>query len=88
MDQFGETSVVDVLDALNPPEDDVHLRPQTCTRDPARICGARRLNDRVRQVLAVETLAGLSGIARHDSDTSSRESRAEHVYVTQGESRP
>lgn len=92
MKQLEEISVVDVLDALNPPEDDERLRPKTCKRDSTRTCsahrGLRRLNNRVRQALAGETLAELAGTVCHDLDIPSREPRADLVCVTQGESRP
>ncbi len=67
-----EIPVADVLEALNPPEDDEHLRPKSCTHDATRMCGAHRgllrLNDCVRRALANETLAGLEGSVCHDAD--------------------
>lgn len=84
--QLDEISVLDVLDALNPPEDDWRLRPKTCNRDPNRVCsahrGLRRLNDRARQALVGETLAGLAGAVCTDIGISSRSPRAELACVT------
>lgn len=40
MQPLDKISVVDVLDALNPPDDDQRLRPKTCKRDPSRRCSA------------------------------------------------
>lgn len=90
--RLDEIAVVDVLDALNPPEDDERLRPKTCRRDPARMCsahsGLRRLHDRVRQALVGETLAGLAGTVCHDLDTSSRKPRIGLVCMSEGVSSP
>lgn len=84
--KLDEISVIDMLDALNPPEDDERLRPKTCKRDSSRICdahrGMRALNERVRQALAGETLAGLAGTVCSELGTSSREGRTEIACVT------
>lgn len=85
--QFDQISVIDVLDALNPPEDDERLRPKTCERDSRRLCaahsGLQRLNDRVRQSLIGETLAGLEGTVCSDSGAGGAE--AALVSVTLGD---
>ncbi len=83
MKQLDEISVIEVLDALNPREDSERLRPKTCMCDPTRMCRAhrslRRLNGRVRQALAGESVARL---VRSDLGASSREPRAELLCVT------
>lgn len=92
MKPLDEISIVDVLDALNPPEDDERLRPKTCNRKSGRLCSAHRglleLNERARQALVGETLASLAGTICHVLDTPMCEPRAELVCVTQGESIP
>lgn len=92
MKQLDEISIVEVMNALNPSQDDERLRPKTCQRDPARTFsahrGLRRLTDRVRQSLAGETSARLPETVCSDLGTSSRETRAELVCVTQGENSP
>ncbi len=85
---LNEIPVVEVLDALNPPEEDEHLRPRTCNRNPKRMCnahrGLQRLNERVRDALLGETLAELDGTVCHNVDASDSASNSKLVYVTQG----
>ena len=61
--KMDNISVVDVLDALNPPESGECLRPKTCKRDPTNMCqahlGLQHVNNRVRRVLDSETLPDL-----------------------------
>lgn len=63
--RMGEIAVVDVLEALNPSEEESRLRAESCRQDEARLCSAHRglmgLEARMRKVLALETLAGLAG---------------------------
>ena len=84
--------VVDVLDALNPPEDDERLRPKTCKRDSTRMCSAHHglqgINQRVRQALGGETLAALDGTVCSDLGILGGEPRAELVCATEGEYGP
>ncbi len=60
-----DISLIEVLDALNPKEDEDRLRPRSCTGEPSQMCGAHRgllrLNARVRSALGKETLAILVG---------------------------
>ncbi len=88
MKPIDQISVAEVLDALNPPEDDARLRPKSCQRDTAGMCtahtGLRRLNELVRQALVGETLAGLAGTVCSNSDGCSVESRPSLVCVTEG----
>lgn len=87
-----ETLVSDVLDALNPPENDERLRPKSCKREPTRVCsahlGMQRLNERVRQTPAARTLAGLVGTMCSDLEQPDSESGVALACVTQGESGP
>jgi len=87
--KLNAVSVTDVLDALNPPEDDARMRPESCKRDPTELCsahrGLQRLNDRVRKALAGEMLTGLTGTVCTDVDLSSGNRRAELVSLSQGE---
>lgn len=86
MKSLDEISVIEVLDALNPPENDERLRPKTCKRDPTRMCsahkGLRRLNDRVRKALIGERLAGLAGTVCSDMEQSKSEQRVALGCVT------
>jgi Rrf2 family protein len=70
--KMEEISVVEVLDALNPSEDESRLRAESCRRDKARLCtahrGLLRLEDRMRSALARETLEGLAGSVCTDED--------------------
>lgn len=70
--KMDEISVVDVLDALNPSEDESRLRAKSCRRDEARLCSAHRgllrLEDRMRSALARETLGELAGSVCSDED--------------------
>ncbi len=63
--ELRKISLVEVLDALNPPEEEDRLRPQSCKGEPSRMCtahrGLLRLNGRVRRALSNETLAALAG---------------------------
>jgi Rrf2 family protein len=90
--QLNEISVVEVLDALNPPDDDERLRPKTCKRDSGQMCGAhrglQRLNSRARDALADETLEGLSGTVCNDLDGFRGERLTELAGAAQGESGP
>lgn len=92
MKRLDEISMIEVLDALNPPEDDERLRPKSCKRDPAHMCGAHRglirLNDCVRQALAGETLAGIDGTVCSDLEQPNSESGVALALVTQGDSSP
>jgi len=86
--KLEEILVVEVLDALNPPDDDKRLRPESCKRDPTQLCGAhrglRRLNDHVRNALAGETLEGLAGTVCSDLGSTGGRRRDELVCLTQG----
>ena len=57
--------LVEILDALNPPEDEARLRPRSCKGEPSNMCAAHRgllrLSARVRRSLSNETLAELVG---------------------------
>lgn len=67
-----EISVVEVLDPLNPSEEECRLRAESCRRDEARLCtahrGLLRLENRMRNALARETLEGLAGSVCTDED--------------------
>lgn len=83
--QLNDISVIEVLDALNPPEGDERLRPKTCKRDMGHLCsahrGLKRLHESLRQALVGETLAGLTETVWSDLNTSGRESPAELVCI-------
>lgn len=70
--KMKEISVVDVLDALNPSEEESRLRAQSCRQDEARLCSAHRgllrLEDRMRKAMARETLEELAGSVCTDED--------------------
>ncbi len=63
--ELGDISLVVVLDALNPPQNEDRLRPRCCHGEPSRVCGAHRgllrLNARVRRAISKETLTALVG---------------------------
>lgn len=63
--EMQEISVVEVLDALNPSEEESRLRAESCRRGNAKLCtahrGLLRLEDRTRRALACETLEELAG---------------------------
>lgn len=84
--KLEDISVVDVLDALNPPENDERLRPKTCKRDSTTMCqahhGFQQLNDRIRRVLGNETLAGLVGSVCSDLNSFRQEPRGELFCAT------
>lgn len=65
--ELRDISLVEVLDGLNPPEEENRLRPRSCTGEPSKMCEAHRgllwLNARVRRALSNETLAALVGQA-------------------------
>lgn len=69
---------------------DERVLPQTCKGDPGLLCGVHRgllqVNERARQALASERLAGLAGTVCSGSETWNREPRTELVYVMEGES--
>lgn len=60
-----DISLVEVLDALNPPEEEDHLRPRASKVEPLSMrmahSGLLRLNARLRRALGDETLAALVG---------------------------
>lgn len=70
--KMEQISVVDVLDALNPSEEESRLRAESCRRDSARRCSAHRgllrLEARMRSAMALETLEGLAGSVCTDED--------------------
>ncbi|MEE9295752.1 MAG: Rrf2 family transcriptional regulator [Phycisphaerae bacterium] len=63
--KMEEISLIEVLDALNPSQEESRLRAQSCREDRAELCNAHRgllhLEDRMRKALAGETLGGLAG---------------------------
>ncbi len=90
--RLDDISVVEVLDALNPPEDDERLRPKTCKRDPSNMCnahkGLQRLNERVREALAGETLSELAGTVCSDLQSTSEEEYVKILCPAQGDNGP
>jgi len=74
--KMAKIPVVDVLDALNPSQEESRLRAQSCRQDVARLCtahrGLLRLEERMRSALARETLEGLAGSVCTDVDALSR----------------
>lgn len=70
--KMAEISVAEVLDALNPSEEESRLRAESCRRDDAKLCtahrGLLRLDDRIRSSLACETLEDLAGSVCTDED--------------------
>ncbi len=61
--KLSDISLIEVLDALNPRDDQERLGPRSCKRESIRFCnahrGLQRLNERVRKALAGESLEGL-----------------------------
>ncbi len=74
--ELGDISLLAVLDALNPPQNEDRLRPRSCQGEPSRMCAAHRellrLNARVRRAMSNETLAALGRPAgsRQDDQVS------------------
>ncbi len=65
--ELRDIRLIEVLDALNPPEETDRLRPRSCMGAPSKMCVAHRgllwVNARVRRALGNETLAALVGPA-------------------------
>lgn len=65
--ELKQIYLTEVLDALNPPDNEEHLRPQSCShcQNPKKMCdahmGLQNLNDKIRKVLSQETLGSFSG---------------------------
>lgn len=63
--ELSEIALLEVLDALNPSEEDKRLRPRSCRNYSGRMCDAHRglteLHHRVRAGLAEVTLGGMKG---------------------------
>ena len=70
---MDEILIVDVLDALNPSQQESRLQAVNCRQGRARLCSAHRglmrLENRVRSALTGETLGGLAGTVCTDVDT-------------------
>jgi len=63
--KMSQIPVLEVLDALQPVQSKTHLRAAPCRNETAPLCSAHRgllrLEDRMRNALAQETLEGLEG---------------------------
>jgi len=63
--KMSQIPVLEVLDALEPVRSKTHLRAVPCRNETARLCSAHRgllrLEDRMREALADETLEHLAG---------------------------
>ena len=69
--RLEETSVLDVVDAVNPLATDDHLQPRVCAAAPDRAClatqGFVELRDQMRKLLAGRTVASFIGNACSES---------------------
>lgn len=88
--RLDKIRLIDVLDALNPPENEETLRPRSCRgARSARMCSAHRgllkLNDRVREALGAQTLGALVGSVCTDAEDSHYSSRWTRVEKMSGE---